>query len=292
MNVPVSAERRPAPTGYPPFDVTVGAMRMTVAQLGDLMLAISTGERGDSGLPELKRALTETEKTMLRQRMSDLGPFLKPAPPQRIKSVLSRCFQSFGYAPASDEEAASILTQYLVVLSGYPEWAIEKAVHRFASGDVRPQEVGARTIDISARPSTAQLRVVVEDIYAPIRSESMRLSMTMAGKVTLKPASAEERERGLASIAAWRAQQVIRMEDQSEAADIRKGSFLQEVQFLHEKRLRREYREAGVEPPDPENLVSLPMLFSMGWTIMQMHDGSKALVKPAAPPPLRRSLGR
>lgn len=93
------------------------------------------------------------------------------------------------------------------------------------------------------------------------RRQAERVSMITAGEVRLR----QEAERDA-------------------AAKKRTVAFMAET---NQNMILAQYRAAGVEPPS-KTLVSLTMLFSLGWRIEEV-DGVKTLV---APPPLQKYVAR
>lgn len=282
MNVP-STTVRPPPDLYPP---------PPRRDINDFLAAVGTEMSG--GKVELKRALTPAEQTGLRERANLLLPWLQGSSAREIKAVLMRCFSGFGGGQIPIEEVEAIAVQFILVLAGQPKWAVARACMRFAAGDVRPEEVGAKRLDLGWRPTTAQLKTIVDQFTEPLATECRRITMTLRAPAPRPIETEEQRKAGLAKIEAWRAGQGIKDKTALETPErtAQREDIGKRLDELHRARIRREYVERGLDPPEDvpgKMLVGLPLLLEMGWTIQTGPRGKPVLVKPREQPPREHS---
>lgn len=238
---------------------------------------------------ELRRGLASAERQTLKARGAALMPYLRTADKKEIKDCIARCFQGFSFAPTA-EEAKAIAAQYILVLQDFPLWVIEQACMRFARGEVRPEEVGAKTLDLREKPTTAQLKMIAEDIAQPVSAEARRIQLVLNAPAPHQAPTAEQRARAEASIEKWRKEQGLR-EATATDEDREKWRWLaEEADAAHRKLVLRQYKAAGLEPPEErpgKALVSLPLLLSLGWRVETGPDRKPVLVQP---PPLADPL--
>lgn len=254
--------------------------------LRDFLLSISIGhEKNDDGGLTLRRPLTTTERDALKARTSELLPWVQPSGQTEIKDAIVRTFTGFASTPMSPHEAAVTATQYTMVMKGLPAWAVERACMRFASGDVRPQEVGAKTLDVSYRPSTAQLRMIAEEFVKPLQDEAHRIVLTLKGTAA-KVLNEAERARGEKAAEEWLKTSGAAAAERHE--ERRKAAADENARREEESRQRlviAEYRRAGVDLPEAKHglIPSLALMLSMGCEIVQERDGTKKLAIPPNP---------
>lgn len=222
--------------------------------------------RHGDGKYELRRSLSAGERQSLKSRSSDLTAHMKAARADYIVDCVLAMLIGFGGARASADDAKAIATQYASVLYGLPGWALKRSCNLWASGQVTPDMIGAKTIDRSFAPSAAQVRMVAEDVVRPFMQEYARINKTLMGVVAPHEMTPEERHAAAdklqeiaddfgARIAASELQQAER--DAAAAARAMKRT---------DDLILAEYHARGIEPP-PGNLVSLSTLLSIGWTI-------------------------
>ena len=182
-------------------------------------------------------------------------------------------------ANADEDEAEVIAAQYAKVLSGFPLWAIERACLRFARGEVKAEEVGAKVLDPSFRPASSQLRMIVEKVSRPYYSEVKRIEMTLRGTVAELELTPEERERTGKKIAEYLATRKLETEkvDVQLQQDAAAGAA-----EVTRRLILAEYAGAGVKPfyGADGTLCSLPLLRSLGYTIQEIGM-ERVLIAPA-----------
>lgn len=280
MNVP-STTVRPSPASYPQQPPSV------TPEWRDLLSSVA--QQTGTGV-ELRRELRPQERDALRARSRDLLPWMKGGTANEIKKLLARCFQGFNYAP-TPAEAQAIAVQYITVLKDQPLWAIERACMRFASGTVRPEEVGAKKLDLAVKPTTAQLRMIVEDTVEEIARELRIIQGALKAEAPRKPPTKEEIAKTNADIERWRAEKGVKPPELVVSAE-QKRDTAQRLDKAHRDRVLKEYETAGLPPPEEKPnkaLVSLALLLHMGWRIEELPHGVKVLTQPPPPPPPKYS---
>lgn len=240
----------------------------------------------DGSVVDLRRGLATAEVATLKARQAALLPWMQGAAANDIKRVLMRCFVGFNYAP-NPQEAEAVVVQFIMVLIGKPLWAIERAAMKFANGEVRPEEVGAKRLDLRDKPTTSQMRVVVDGLIESVAYELHRLDLTLRATPPRKQESESDRARGIAIIQEWSDRVGIHKREDDKIESRRAA---EEIDKLHRARVLREYAEHGLEPPtesEGKMLVSLSLLQAMGWTIQQDEHHLNVLVAPPAREPRR-----
>lgn len=236
---------------------------------------------------ELRRGLATAERTTLRTRELELARFLTRPTSREIRDTIARCFAGFSFA-ATPQEAQAIGAQYVVVLQDCPLWAIEKACMRFARGEVKPEEVGAKQpLDLREKPTTAQLHTVVEAIVHPFAAEARRIYLTLRAEAPRPPITEEVRARTNKAIEEWRNDAGVRLRQDFEAEREKRRKSAMESDESHRKMVLQQYEMAGLPPPEErpgKALVSLPLLLSLGWRIETGPDRKPVLVAPPPPP--------
>jgi hypothetical protein len=247
--------------------------------------------RAVGGVQKKLLEMTPAERTSLQGRGKQIAPWIKRASPNEIKDIVSRCFMGLGGEKVAPAQAEMMMAQYVTTLDGLPAWAIERACLRFARGEVKASDVGAKHIEIGMRPSSAHLRVVAFAISESIDREAMALSRALrAQPPKRRKETEEERAAGLAKTAAWIEQSSGPKEKPVPAVGYA-VRVREQLKARAREKILQEYEAAGLFVPEGEIVTSLPMLLEMGWTIVQTPTGRNALAKPDGSPPLRRSLG-
>lgn len=252
----------------------------TSLDLSNFMYWIALAGRDAKHNAVLRRELTITERDALLKRGRALAATLERAPIRKIAKLISETLSGFGSSRASAEEAEIVAAQYAVVLAGLPLWAIERACLRFAGGDVKPEEIGAKHIDPNFGPSSAAVKIVASKIAAPYEEDLVKVRMICGGTVAPKEIGPEERKRVGEKLAA-RAKE---MKQAGEVVDLEAQRVaLARAAEVTKQTLLGEYRSAGLEPVcanDGTTLISLSMLRSLGYTVEEVA-GERTLIAPA-----------
>jgi hypothetical protein len=238
----------------------------------------------------LPRHLSIAEEQTLRKRAQQLSAWSDPAKPNEIKGAISRCFIGLGGEKLSTEQAEMMMAQYVTVLSGMKLWAIERACLRFAAGEVKAEDVGAKHLEPAMRPSSAHLRIMAAIISESFDKERAEIDKVLTAHPPKHEPTEEERAAGLAKTRAW---QELRSGADAKKAPVpgHASRTMDDINKRHHDRIIQEYIAAGLPAPTAAIPTSLPMLLEMGWSIVEKR-GEKILVKPDHPTPIRRSLGR
>lgn len=106
--------------------------------LPDRLVGFWHGTGDDHGVLELRRALTEPERTQIEKRIEDLRNALAPAPQSGNRALLAeitRMFMAFPQLGALDQQAGSAMAiSYLTTVRNFPHWAIAEACERVRTG--------------------------------------------------------------------------------------------------------------------------------------------------------------
>lgn len=256
------------------------------------MDAVVTPDRDAEGNAVLRRALTLPERQAISARAAQLSPWMKRGSTSKVVSLITEMLSGFGGSQMSLEEASAVASQYAAVVSGLPLWAIERACMRFAGGEVSAAEVGAKMLDRSFRPSSAQLNIVASKMANQVYDEVSRLSKIARGTVALRHVPPEERERVQAKLDELLGTLRAKGENFDKAgAESRTAEAAKRSEAL----ALREYRAAGLEPVRSSDgmIISLSMLRSIGWIVEEV-DGHPALIAPPKPEtrrPTARDMG-
>lgn len=259
----------------------------------DGALRVLTGSRDPDRRALLARALTDEERRALATRSKDLEPFANPGTAQQKGEEIAGMLMGLKGQALSLEEARAVAVQYVKTCAELPLWAVARACHRFATGQVRAEEIGQEgRLDPNWRPSTAALYRVAAKMAEPVQEERFRIGEAMRGTLMIaKRAETEEErvataERINAKLKETRA--ALAAEEVRQAAE-RSGRMLErrdEARRASAAFIEQEYRAAGLEPPPWQGdipPVSLAVMLSMGWTIADGPHGEKVLIKPKQP---------
>lgn len=255
----------------------------------NMLLTLTTGDRDQRGNFVLREPLTPQQRESLQIRSAALGPWLASAPRHAAAAAVTRMLIGFAGKPMSEKEATAVAAQYVGAMHGVPIWAVERTCTRFANGEVKPDEVGAKHLDRSFPPTTAQLRMVAIELVRPFGEEAVRIGMTLRGSLENRE-TPEEHARGKERIAAMHADFKARMgaKHLEEAQEDERQKAARTAEIMHREAEARanEYLEAGLEPPEPNEAgitVSLAMMLKSGWIISTLGDGRKVLLGPTKP---------
>jgi len=256
-------------------------------------LTALTGERDRAGVPIAKRALTEPEKALLKLRLNDLRPFVDPASIDRKAQEITAMLMGFGGQSLTAEQARLTAAQYARTCADLPLWAVSRACHRFAAGQVKPEEIDEERISLTFRPTTAQLYQVAAAIAKPVLEERFRISAVLRATVLLPRREPTEEEK--AAVAEKIRDLTARLGAGNAERDAERTGRLmvaaRESRQQNARLIEREYRAAGLEPPPwvgDMPPASLSLMLSVGYRIEEDARGKKMLVRPAPPPPAER----
>jgi hypothetical protein len=245
-----------------------------------LIEGLATPERDERFNFVLRRPLTMVEKEILSARSRAILPHLAGAKYSKIAKAVLNLFTGLGGTSANEEDAEVIAAQYANVLSGLPQWAIDRACMRFARGEVEASEVGAKTLDKSFRPASSHLRIIADKIARPYYSEAKRIEMTLRGTVAKAEITPEERARTGAKIAEYLKTRKL----ETEAVDLHaEQDRTAKSAELTKTLILAEYQSAGIKPvvgADGVTLCSLSLMRSLGYTVQEIGD-ERVLVAPA-----------
>lgn len=266
MSVPTVGEL------YPPAEpAEVSALRTTI---------VAFRPHGTAPV-ELARALSADERAALGRRKEVLDRWLAGGPPARATASIARMLMGMRGEAVGEEDAEMIAAQYAFALRELPHWAIERACTRFASGLVRPEEVGTKSIDLAFRPSTAQVAGVARALCGPLEGQRGEIEKILRGIVAgARPPG----PRGTAAVNRH-------LDGLDGAAAVRESRRAEEISARQPDVERRtnaaraeEYRRAGLRAPEPKGglITSLPMMLKAGFTVREAGGGEKVLVAPDA----------
>lgn len=256
------------------------------AEIAALVDAL-VGFKNRDGTYELRRAITAPERRQLEARRNNIVDNLGACNPDAVLDDIIEMLMGFDSANFQNEEAARMVaSQYAHVLAPYPSWAVKRACGRWARGEVKPDEIGERSLSRRAAPSTAQVAIVAENIVRPHRQELVRLNQTLKAGSVPKPPTEDERK-----IAAPRIQSMFEevaakgaeadLAEQSRVAAVQ-AEVARKTRERNEYWIKREYLELGLTPPTP--LHSLSTMLSLGYEVRNF-GGKNVLLRPEPAPP-------
>lgn len=250
----------------------------------NVLSVLVDGETATGGEPLLSRALTPAESTTLADRKRILDGWLASGRPNEMRIQITAMLSGFGHAALGDDPEMTS-AQYAFVCRDLPEWAVERACHKYSTGTVTPAEIGQREpINWSFPPSTAILHRLARSIVEPTEVERAKVAKILRGRTAKLPALDKEERAAFVEkyIAPAIRRRGIGGEALEEARAARAQEALDRVKAAEAENRRSEYYDAGVEPPEPKGGLtpSLPLLLKMGWTIEQGPGGRNRLVGP------------
>lgn len=250
------------------------------------MRGVATTDRNDAGGFVLQRTLAIREKELLRQRSVELAPWLQPADRRKVAAAIAAWLIGFGTKSTTPDEAKAVITEYVQTLDRIPWWALERTLQRFREASVRPEEIGTKSIDWSFAPSAVQVRMVAVELMRPYGEENTRIWMLLRGTMKAPEPTDEQRAADKRHIAegleAFKRDQAQRQLDEAEADAQRRDRIEAGHRENSLRILRQEYIDAGLQPPEGNEPVSLAMLIRAGWTIEDGPEDEKVLIKPGS----------
>lgn len=278
------APMRSASELYPP--PTTG----TIIELFRLL----TDELLDDNATVLRRALTADERSLLSGRLRALEPFVTIRAGdhhRRVSIAVGAMKHGFGGHNPSAEEAQIVIAQFVTSMKDLPAWSVERACHRFSTGDVKPAEVGEREISRSFGPTTAQLHIVALTLYAPVLKEYGRLGRLLRGRLPPAELTPEQRAKTAAKFDSLLGEvaTAMSMSKLDDFGEVRRQEERKEAQHraaIEAKRM--EYVRRGLPAPEGDLFPSLSMVLASGYTIEYMPEAVLVAPVHGAGRPLRR----
>jgi len=233
----------------------------------------------------LTRPLKGDERGLLFNRRVTLDGWLDTGRPKVMIEHIAAMLLRFGSKSTSFDEAKVIAVAWQQTMRLLPDWAVIRTAARFSSGAVLPAEFGAKSIDLSFAPSTAQFHRVASALVQPHYAERNRINDALSGVVPKPRISPEEAGKQVtATLSGFlHRRTVANLDDEQRRARQLAESRARTAAAETSARLR-EYRDAGLEPPAPKGgvITSLPMMLKAGYTIIDIPRSSKrALLAPA-----------
>lgn len=136
---------------------------------------------------ELTRSLSATERRQIEARIADLEARLALRDDAALKRAIGAMLLGFPSARASSEEAAVVVSAYVVAVSDQPPWAVNEAARRWMRG-----EAGGNP---AFPPSSAELHQAADKVLVPVRAEIFWLNRALNGTVIDRRQQTFSRER-------------------------------------------------------------------------------------------------
>lgn len=252
-------------------------------KLNELCAAIvdPNAERGPNGEPTLRRALTPKERAELGDRRAVLARWFPPGNMRRKRDVITLMMTGLGSKGASEDEAEIIVTAYVQIVADLPDWAVERACNRFASGSVTAAELKVKVFDRGFAPNTAQLYAIASAIAYPYKQELYTIRAVLDGVVPAPRRAADEAatKAKMDSVVDGLARKMTGDDDLRGRSAYFASTIADGTQAMQ----HAEYAAAGVEIP-PGTFVSLSMRLKLGWRIEEVR-GRNMLIAPAKAAP-------
>lgn len=195
----------------------------------------------ENGKPELRRAITVSDKRALEKRMKELNSLLRPtaeASEDRKRAAQAIAQMFTGFPSMRNADAQGLTAAYLAILEDQPIFAITAACKDVAQGKVE-------AIDPDWPPSSGRVHEQARQHAAAPLLELIRIKKTIDGEVQRRPLDKNEEKRvGIG---------LQKMSEDLKAADDARMEKLQADQAERQKRyndaaILREYRRLGIEP--------------------------------------------
>ena len=236
----------------------------------------------------LPTLLNGAEREMINRRLGMITPHLVPADRRKIKEQVVQMMSGFGSASGDDDGAMATIAQFVKIMEGLPLFAIQRACMRWAAGDVKPDEVHEQSLRRGFPPSTAQLRIVAENIARPHRDEAATAHALLNAKKAPDPK--DKSEDAKARVRAMHTDARRSLDGYTEAE---RQIAREEAERAEQRRIERgntaiieKYRAAGLDPvylDDAKTMpVSLEMMLLNGHYIETLSDGKAVLVGPTS----------
>lgn len=226
----------------------------------------------------ISRAMSSVEKQMVLKRLEVLNAGCSSGSKGELaKAVLEMLVGTGG----TGDDPKSVITAYVKMLEDLPLFAVKRACLRFGRGEVTASELGLKELNTSFRPSTAQVAQVARAIAKPFTDEQIAAGRLLRSSVRPPEPSQEAKDRIAAQFKqlsnTLKANSAKVMGTDTTAVARRNKEMADRTQLML-------YEQAGLEPvwadEDRTMVVSLPLLLSQGWTIVQHHNGRSVLVAP------------
>lgn len=252
-------------------------------EVADLVAEVRTGERDREGRAVLRRMLTAVERETVGRRAAVVDRWLDTGMiAEKTDAVLGMMIGKKPFLTSTDD-AKEIALQYAHVCRDLPEWAVVRACGRFSRGEVKPDEIGEKTIDFGWRPSDAHLHMVAHAIARFMFEERVRLDDAMRGAPALPGPRREAPKPGLRPMDDWRDKRRLEAEGEQVERQLRQEADAGRLRAESIERAADTYRRAGLEPPVvlPGQIpVTLQMRLRHGYTIEADEAGKPVLVSP------------
>lgn len=267
------------------------------AETRELLRFLLTGDKDPGGRAIIRRAVTEPERKALVDRKQALTPWLVKSHFGEIQTTVVAMLTSFTSKTASDEEWMAMAMQYAYVLGDVPLWAIKRSCDRFQTGNVAPEEVGAKRLDKTFAPSAANIHTIARKFHVPLSVEYIRINAVLAGVAVAPPRTSAEVAAAKAHVEASLAEHRRRFDAgrlaEREEEEARRARIAKEGEESAQRLRLRQFKEAGVDPPRENDTASLPMLLHMGYSIEDHGHGVRVLIPPKREPyvPTTKAMG-
>lgn len=226
----------------------------------------------------VRRALTASEAERVRARLTVVDHWMRRGDHDAMVTSINFMISGMSDAPVSDAEAEVEAAQYAYICRDLPWWAVERACTRFASGQVRPAEIGGERVSLRYAPSSAQLNVIATRIAAPLKSEQDALKVMLAGNV-IAPTPREDGKTIPGNVQAWLDMRRMSQRGATVERDLRIAAEAGARAEIAERQRRKGFADAGVELPPPRMCMSLAWYLEHDWTIETL-EGRKVLMSP------------
>lgn len=251
----------------------------------------------DNGAPfELRRALTLPERESLQGRKRLLDVWMQATTTNEAKLAINEMFQGFGDTDKTEDERDMRNENYAFACRERTPWGLFRACMKFRMGEVKPEDVGEKTLSRTWRPSSAQLNQLAKNIEKTIAAEHALITGILRAGVDLAlepPRPKSGAEQAIASAAAGMSMSKgavqrhliegrARKEIEDAEEQIRREKRNDQNRRTEVERVNRTYTAAGLEPPEwkPDEVpVTLQFKLKYGWKIEDVQ-GVKTLTSP------------
>lgn len=249
-----------------------------------LIFRKSRKEFDERGKMLIAAPLTADERAMIHKRMRVVAEGVTPAADRMLKNAVLELLSGMASTEREDVSAAVTVTQFVTVLRGLPYFAVKRACDRFASGMVTAEEIGGERVSRTFRPSTAQLRIVAENIARPYWDEASVGHLLLNAEVERPMVKSAESRQRAADFRRSFSEQVAAAEIEERNQTARDMEYLEAHKFNRDRdALIEGYRARGLEPvfadPLKVHVTSIEMLLHNGWSIEEV-EGRPTLMRP------------
>lgn len=195
----------------------------------------------ENGKPELRRAITVSDKRALEKRVKELHGLLRPtfeASEERKRAAQAIAQMFTGFPSMRNADAQGLTAAYLAILEDQPLFAIVAACKDVAQGKVE-------SLDVDWPPSSGRVHEQARKHAGGPTLELIRIRKTLDGEVQRRPVDKKEERR--VGVGLQRMAEDLKAQDDARTEKLMAEAAERQKRF-NDAAILREYRRLGIEP--------------------------------------------